>query len=107
MITVAAPIFNESVEETAKKFHSNICTSEKYAATRLRTKLNCKGQRSCKFYESPSRLQKTYDAFDLKASSVRPFLQLKGIWQQGGQWGLQIEVLSLFIAPGAEAPCPF
>ena len=104
----ASGIFeNESQEEIAKKFHSPLSFSDKYSSMRLRTKLNTQGMKSCKFYESPSRTQKPFEAFDLRESVVRPFMALRGLWKQGGQWGLQYEVLSLFIEKGAVAPCPF
>ena len=55
-------IFEGTLEDTAKQFHSSIAFSEKYASYRLRAKINVAGLKQCRFFlvpEKPSRLFRT------------------------------------------------
>ena len=100
-------VFECSLEDAVKNFKSSIVYSEKYSAYRWRTKLNTSGGKACRFFLAPEKNKVPYDELDLRNSSVRPHICFKGLWKQGGQWGLQFEVLNLLVQPCAEAPPPF
>ena len=100
-------VFECSLEDAVKNFKSSIVYSEKYSAYRWRTKLNTSGGKACRFFLAPDKNKVSYDELDLRNSSVRPHICFKGLWKQGGQWGLQFEVLNLLVQPCAEAPPPF
>ena len=100
-------VFESSLEDAVKNFKSSIVYSEKYSAYRWRTKLNTSGGKACRFFLAPEKNKVPYDELDLRNSSVRPHICFKGLWKQGGQWGLQFEVLNLLVQPCAEAPPPF
>ena len=94
-------------EDAVKNFKSSICFSEKYSQYRLRSKINIAGLRASRIFEAPEKKRIEYTDVDLRGASVRPHLCLKGLWKQGGQWGLQFEVLNLLVQAAADAPVPF
>ena len=100
-------IFEGTLEDTAKQFHSSIAFSEKYASYRLRAKINVAGLRQCRFFLAPEKTRVAFSEIELRGATVRPHLQLKGLWKQGAQWGIQFEVLNLLVLPASEAPVPF
>ena len=81
--------------------------TEKYTAFRWRTKLNTVGVKPCRFFLAPDKIKVPYDDIDLRHATVRPHVLFKGCWKQGGQWGLQFEVLNLLVQPASDAPDPF
>ena len=103
----AMGIFEGSIEDAVKSFKSSVSFSEKYSAFRLRTKLNTVGAKPCRFFMHPDKTQVSYDDLNLRNSRVRPHICFKGLWKQGGQWGLQLEVLNLLVQSAADAPIPF
>ena len=104
----AAGIFeSQSLEDVTKTFKSSVAYSEKYTAFRWRTKLNTVGFKPCRFFLAPDKTRVQYDDLDLRQSTVRPHVCFKGLWKQGGQWGLQFEVLNLLVQPASDAPDPF
>ena len=103
----AMGIFEGSIEDAAKSFKSSVSFSEKYTAFRLRTKLNTVGVKPCRFFLAPDKIKVPYDDLDLRHATVRPHICFKGLWKQGGQWGLQFEVLNLLVQPASDAPDPF
>ena len=104
----AAGIFEgQSLEDATKTFKSSVSYSEKYTAYRWRTKLNTVGARPCRFFLAPDKTRVPYDDLNLRQSTVRPHVCFKGCWKQGGQWGLQFEVLNLLVQPASDAPDPF
>ena len=56
---------------------------------------------------APEKTRVQYDDLDLRHATVRPHICFKGLWKQGGQWGLQFEVLNLLVQPASDAPIPF
>ena len=103
----AAGIFEGSLEDVTKTFKSSVSYSDKYTAFRWRTKLNTVGVKPCRFFLAPDKTRVQYDDLDLRQSTVRPHVCFKGLWKQGGQWGLQFEVLNLLVQPASDAPDPF
>ena len=98
---------NQSLDDVTKTFKSSVAYSEKYTAFRLRTKLNTVGVKPCRFFLAPDKIKVPYDDLDLRHATVRPHICFKGLWKQGGQWGLQFEVLNLLVQPASDAPDPF
>ena len=86
-----------SREDVARTYHSCLQTSDKYPNIRLRTKLNLAGMHSCKFFKAPENQPIEFAALDLLASSVRPVIQLKGVWKQSGQWGLSLDCKKVLV----------
>ena len=56
---------------------------------------------------APDKSKVAYEDLNLRMSTVRPHIRFKGLWKQGGQWGLQLEVLNLLVQPTSDAPDPF
>ena len=83
-------IFDCSFEDAVKTFKSSLVFSEKYSAYRLRTKLNTVGGKSCRFFLAPEKNKVEYRDVDLRNSTVRPHICFKGLWKQGGQWGVAV-----------------
>ena len=96
-----------SREDVARTYHSCLQTSDKYPNIRLRTKLNLAGMHSCKFFKAPENQPIEFAALDLLASSVRPVIQLKGIWKQSGQWGLSLDCKKVLVNPTGTATWDF
>ena len=96
-----------SREDVARTYHSCLQTSDKYPNIRLRTKLNLTGMHSCKFFKAPENQPIEFAALDLLASSVRPVIQLKGIWKQSGQWGLSLDCKKVLVNPTGTATWDF
>ena len=98
---------NQSLDDVTKTFKSSVAYSDKYTAFRWRTKLNTVGVKPCRFFLAPDKIKVPYDDLDLRHATVRPHVCFKGLWKQGGQWGLQFEVLNLLVQPASDAPIPF
>jgi len=98
---------NQSLDDVTKTFKSSVAYSDKYTAFRWRTKLNTVGVKPCRFFLAPNKIKVPYDDLDLRHATVRPHILFKGLWKQGGQWGLQFEVLNLLVQPASDAPVPF
>ena len=98
---------NQSLDDVTKTFKSSVAYSDKYTAFRWRTKLNTVGVKPCRFFLAPDKIKVPYDDVDLRHATVRPHVCFKGLWKQGGQWGLQFEVLNLLVQPASDAPIPF
>ena len=98
---------NQSLDDVTKTFKSSVAYSDKYTAFRWRTKLNTVGVKPCRFFLAPDKIKVPYDDLDLRHATVRPHVLFKGLWKQGGQWGLQFEVLNLLVQPASDAPIPF
>jgi len=96
-----------SREDVARTYHSCLQTSDKYPNIRLRTKLNLAGMHSCKFFKAPENQPIEFAALDLLASSVRPVIQLKGVWKQSGQWGLSLDCKKVLVNPTGTATWDF
>ena len=96
-----------SLEEVEKQYHSCITYTEKYQSYRVRTKIQTAGFYACRFFLAPEKTKVTFDDLNLRGSTVRPHIRFKGLWRQGGQWGLQLEVINLLVQPTSEAPDPF
>ena len=97
----------KSLEDVQKQYHSCICYSEKYQSYRVRTKIQTAGFYACRFFLSPDKTKVSFDDLNLRMSTLRPHIRFKGLWSQGGQWGLQFEVINLLVQPKSEAPDPF
>ena len=98
---------NQSLDDVTKTFKSSVAYSDKYTAFRWRTKLNTVGVKPCRFFLAPDKIKVPCDDVDLRHATVRPHICFKGLWKQGGQWGLQFEVLNLLVQPASDAPDPF
>ena len=96
-----------SKEDVARTYHSCLQTSDKYPNIRLRTKLNLAGMHSCKFFKAPENQPIEFKELDLLASSVRPVIQLKGVWKQSGQWGLSLDCKKVLVNPTGTATWDF
>ena len=96
-----------STEDVARMYHSCLQTSEKYNSIRLRTKLNTQGLHSCKWFKAPENSPIPFDELDLRASNLRPVVQLKGLWKQSGQWGLSLELKKVLVDPAGTATWDF
>ena len=96
-----------STEDVTRTYHSCLQTSDKYPNIRLRTKLNLAGMHSCKFFKAPENQPVEFKELDLLASSVRPVIQLKGIWKQSGQWGLSLDCKKVLVNPTGTATWDF
>ena len=96
-----------SLEDVQKSFHSCIAYSEKYQSYRVRTKIQTAGFYACRFFLSPDKNKVSFDDLNLRMSTMRPHIRFKGLWKQGGAWGLQLEVINLLVQPKAETPDPF
>ena len=79
----------------------------KYNTLRLRTKFNTAGLHSCKFFIAPENKPIHFNELDLRASHIRPVIQLKGIWKQSGQWGLSLECKKVLVDPLGTATWDF
>ena len=62
---------------------------------------------SCKFFKAPENQPIEFAALDLLASSVRPVIQLKGVWKQSGQWGLSLDCKKVLVNPTGTATWDF
>ena len=96
-----------SKEDVARMYHPCLQASEKYNTIRLRTKVNTAGMHSCKFFKAPENQPIEFKELDLLASSVRPVIQLKGIWKQSGQWGLSLDCKKVLVNPTGTATWDF
>ena len=96
-----------SKEDVARTYHSCLQTSEKYPNIRLRTKLNTAGMNSCKFFKAPENHPIEFKELYLRASALRPVIQLKGLWKQSGQWGLSLECRKVLVNPTGTATWDF
>ena len=98
---------NMSKEDVSRTYHPCLHTSEKYTNIRLRTKFNTAGLHSCKFFIAPENKPIHFNELDLRASHIRPVIQLKGIWKQSGQWGLSLECKKVLVDPLGTATWDF
>ena len=92
--------------EVASNYHSFLQYSDKYQTWRMRTKFSTVGLSACRFWNNEKQALK-YEEVDTKTAGLRPWVQVSGLWWQGRQYGLTLNIVDLRVNATEAAVAPW
>ncbi len=94
-----------SEEDIAKNYHSFLQYSDKYDSWRMRTTFSTVGLSACRFWNEEKQALK-YEEVDTKTAGLRPWVQVSGLWWQGRQYGLTLNIVDLRVEAAEAVAAP-
>ena len=72
----------------------------------MRTKFSTVGLRACRVWNNEKQALK-YEEVDTKADGLRPWVQVSGLWWQGRQYGLTLNIVDLRVDAAEAVAAPW